>query len=402
MAFSGSWQEPGEGQKSGWGDWEAPPTPYDRFMEGEGIPVHRDIGVRTVKEMPLENWERLGGRGSFIQCEGTEGLWGMFVVEVPAGGELKPQQCLYEQVFFVVAGRGSTEVWQRDESRKKVFEWSSGSLFAVPINARHRIVNATREPALLLVGTLAPNIMNVVQDYEFVFNCDYAFTKQFDESDDYFQPRDEIEPDLIRGLAMRRTNLMPDIVECELPRDNRRSPGYRRMEPHMGGDNFYMWIGQHGTGRYSKAHKHASGAVLICIAGQGYTLTWPSKYGTQPWANGHGDKVKRQDYVPGGMVSAAPMDGDWFHQHFGVGNQPLRLTAWFGMSDKRRRGPRPGTVKRDEGSIPLAEGGNAIEYRDEDPYIREEFERMQKEAGGHSDMTEDVYNATFEFVGRGK
>jgi hypothetical protein len=30
------------------------------------------------------------------------------------------------------------------------------------------------------------------------------------------------------------------------------------------------------------------------------------------------DKVLRQDYEPVGLVSAAPMSGDWFHQHFGV------------------------------------------------------------------------------------
>jgi hypothetical protein len=63
----------------------------------------------------------------------------------------------------------------------------------------------------------------------------------------------------------RTTNLIPDIVNCELPLDNRRSPGYRRVEPAMGGNRFYLWIGQHESGRYSKAHKHASAAVLICV-----------------------------------------------------------------------------------------------------------------------------------------
>ncbi len=35
------------------------------------------------------------------------------------------------------------------------------------------------------------------------------------------------------------------------------------------------------------------------------------------------------DYEPIGMVSAAPMSGDWFHQHFGVGRDPLRFIAWI-------------------------------------------------------------------------
>ena len=42
------------------------PMPYDRFMEREGVPVYRGIGVRRVQDLPLAPWKRLGGRGSFI------------------------------------------------------------------------------------------------------------------------------------------------------------------------------------------------------------------------------------------------------------------------------------------------------------------------------------------------
>ena len=43
----------------------------------EGVPCYRGIGVRRVQDLPLVPWKRLGGRGSFIQLFGTEGLWGM-------------------------------------------------------------------------------------------------------------------------------------------------------------------------------------------------------------------------------------------------------------------------------------------------------------------------------------
>src|SRR5256885_12940455 len=105
---------------------------------------------------------------------------------------------------------------------------------------------------------------------------------------------------------MRRTNSTPDAVTCALPLDNRRSPGWRRVEPFMTGNTFYLWIGQHENGRYSKAHAHTSAAVLICLKGKGYTYTWPERYGVMPWKEGHADKIKRVDYEPVGMVSAAP------------------------------------------------------------------------------------------------
>ncbi len=184
--------------------------------------------------------------------------------------------------------------------------------------------------------------MNLIDNPSFIFDCPHAFTERFSGADDFFKPRDDVEPDPIRGLAMRRTNFIPDIVNTELPLDNRRSPGYRRVEPSMAGNRFYLWIGQHETGRYSKAHKHASAAVLICVKGKGYTYTWPADViGMTPWKDGQADKVLRQDYEPVGMVSAAPMSGDWFHQHFGVGAEGLRITRLARSQQSARAQGRP-------------------------------------------------------------
>lgn len=394
------WQEPGTGQKSGWGSFRRGLTQYDRYMEDQGIPIYRSIGARQVRDLPLAHWDRVGGNASFIQLFGTEGKWGMYLVEIPPACALNVERHMYEKIVFVVEGRGSTEVWQQDEKRKKTFEWAAGSLFAIPLNATHRLVNATNERCLLLCGTTAPNIINLVQDVDFVFNCDYAFTSQFDENDDYYEPKDLLKPNPVRGLAMMRTNLIPNLVNATLPRDNRRSPGYRRIEPHMASENFYMFCGEHETGRYSKAHKHASGAVLICISGSGFTYTWPETLGPTPWQDGLGDEVRMQEYEPVGMVSAAPMNGAWFHQHFGVSKQPLRLLALFGPSDDHRRGGRPGEENKDYSSIDIKEGGIAVEYRDEDPHIKQEYERRLALAGATSRMTAEVYEAKFEFAAR--
>jgi quercetin dioxygenase-like cupin family protein len=386
------WHEPKAGENAGLGSFKRPQMPYDRFMEAEGVPVYRGIGVRRVQDLPLVPWRRLGGRGSYIQLYGTEGLWGSYVVEIPAAGALNEERHLYEKVVLVVEGRGSTEVWQEGQNRRHAFEWQAGSLFTIPLNARHRLINAANAPALLLCGTTAPNVMNLFDNVGFIFDCPTVFSDRFSGADDYFKPRDDVEPDPVRGLAMRRTNLIPDIVNCELPLDNRRSPGYRRIEPAMGGNRFYLWIGQHETGRYSKAHKHASAAVLVCIKGKGYTYTWPEALGVTPWQDGRGDKVLRQDYEPVGLVSAAPMSGDWFHQHFGVGQEGLRVTAWHGPNNQRSRKPgRPGEQLMDYGAIDLGKGGSAIPYWQEDPRIRREFEETLRGAGVASRMDERFY-----------
>ncbi len=92
------------------------------------------------------------------------------------------------------------------------------------------------------------------------------------------------------------------------------------------------------------------------------------------------------------MVSAAPMSGEWFHQHFGVASEPLRLTAWFGPNNARARKPGlPGEALNDYGAIDLKKGGSAIPYHEEDPAIRLEFEERLRGAGAESRMNPEFY-----------
>jgi len=111
-----------------------------------------------------------------------------------------------------------------------------------------------------------------------------------------------------------------------------------------------------------------------------------------PFSSGKGSQVFRVDYEPVGMVSAAPMSGDWFHQHFGIGREPLRMTAWFGPNNARGRRPgRPGEKEKDLGAIDIRDGGNAIPYDEEDPYIRREFEETLHQEGTKSRMEAWLY-----------
>ena len=180
------WHEPAGTKKAGFGEFKKQPTPYDQFMVEEDIPVFRDLGVSSVKNLPLKPWKRTGGRGTYIQLLGTETKWGCHLVEVPAAGALHPEKHMYEEIYIVVEGRGSTEVWLEGEGRKHVFEWQEGSMFSIPMNAMHRIVNATNSPALLLGGTTAPNVLNQIQNADAVFNNPYVFRDRFSGADDYY------------------------------------------------------------------------------------------------------------------------------------------------------------------------------------------------------------------------
>ncbi len=389
------WREPQGYDRAGYGKWRRPPAAYDTFMETQGIPIHRAVGVHRVQDLSVAPWKRMGGRGAFIQLFGTEGLWGSYLVEIPPAAALTPERHLYEEVFFVVEGRGAAEIWRDEGGRRDILEWQPGSLFTIPLNTTHRLINAMASgPALLLVGTTAPLAFNLFTNTDFVFNCPSVFRDRYDGSEDYFKPRlTEIEPDPHRGLAMVQTNIIPDAVNVPLPLDNRRSPGFRRLEPYLDKNVFYQWIGQHESGRYSKAHAHESAAVLICLRGKGYTYAWPRELGTRPWESGQMKKVVRQDYEPVGMVSAAPMGGQWFHQHFGIGRDALRLMAWFGPFGRGtgREPGRPGEEVIDKNAMNLDEGGSSIPYWDEDPFIRQEYQAALRREGVELRMDELFY-----------
>jgi len=47
------WHEPEPEKKAGFGKWKNPKSPYDRFIESQGIPIHRAIGVHKVQDLPL-------------------------------------------------------------------------------------------------------------------------------------------------------------------------------------------------------------------------------------------------------------------------------------------------------------------------------------------------------------
>ena len=145
-------------------------------MDEEGIPVHRAAaGVDDVTELPRRPWARTGGSGTFILMMGAmQAQRSVYVAEIPGGGALEPERHLYDEALFILQGRGFAEVWQ-EGGPKVTFEWGEGSLFAPPMNAWHRLVNGSRQPALVLGFTTAPWMMNTVHNTDFIFNCDYRF-----------------------------------------------------------------------------------------------------------------------------------------------------------------------------------------------------------------------------------
>ena len=121
--------------------------------------------------------------------------------------------------------------------------------------------------------------------------------------------------------------------------------------------------------------------MLVCLKGKGYTYSWPERCGPTPWKDGFAHEVRRLDYGPFGLVTAAPGGARWYHQHFSVSKDDFRLSAWFGPHNPGRDPGAPGQKHTDYTAIDVNQGGTAIPYWMEDPYIRNEYEQTLRENG---------------------
>ena len=354
--------------------YERPPTQYESFMEAEKIPVIRgESGVRDVRELALGPWDRLGCEGAFVQLRGLNGLQGAYVMRLAPGTSVAAEKHLYEEIFYVVEGDGATRVWTDDDPGGAVVEWRTNSVFTVPLNAWHELVNTGTDPALVIVITNAPPVFELYQNPEFVFNDEYRFQERTERCfEDYRRTSFELGVDPLTHRAWYTAAIIPDAVGMELPYDGQRGADYRHMELQMAGNFSAGFVGEYPGVSFGRTHRHLSGPLLICMDGEGYTLTWPESAGTRPWAEGNADQVQRIDYRQGGMMSPVPGDIEWYHGHYNTSGKPLRVLAHTGGYPRRVPGEPGDTVV--DSNADIKDGGKTIGAADEDPAVREMFD----------------------------
>lgn len=356
-------------------------TAYFRWMKGEGLPVIEGHGLEDVRELPLEPWPRLGGRGCFIQLYGMEGVSSMYVAEIPPGGALEPEKHLYEEVICILEGQGATEIWQ-EGGLKRMFEWGPNSLFAPPLNAWHRLINGGREPTKFLAVTNAPVVMDVFHNADFVFNCAYQFSDRYKGEGDFFAVRNKRYEQGMQHIW--ETNFIPDIKSARLDGRAVKGAGVQITQFEASGNGLIGHISAWPEGRYHKAHYHGPGAVLLGLESSGYVLLWPKESGTRPFQRGCENEVVEVKWKEGSVY--CPPNG-WYHQHFNTGRgQARHLAVRYGSRIHSVGFMLPGKRQDDGVYLTAKEGGTLIDYDEEDPEIRRRYEAALKETGVASQM----------------
>ncbi len=358
-------------------------TAYFKWVKSQGIPMVEGYALSDVRDIKLEPWKRMGGKGSFIHLYGQEGITGMYVAEIPPGGALEPEKHMYEEVICILDGHGATEVWQ-EGGKKILFEWGPLSVFANPLNSNHRLVNGGRDPVKFLAVTNAPLVIDLYRNPDFVFNTPYVFADRFSGQDGYFNVTNKI---FETGLTkVWETNFIPDVGTAKLESEELKGADVKITQFQIGGNSLIGHISNWPMGRYHKAHYHGSGAILLGLQSEGYVLLWPNELGLHPYSNGHEDQVIEVQWKAG-SVYCPP--ANWFHQHFNSGAGPARHLALRYGGRVFPMGFAQAGKRFDDGTLTsVKKGGTLLEYEDEDPQVRSRFEAKLAAKGIASDMPE--------------
>lgn len=335
--------------------------PYLDWLKNEGIPVVEDFGVH-LPAVETRPWARLGVNGAAVHLKGRGDFVSMFVLDLAPGAASEPQRHLYEEVIYVLSGRGSTVIESADGT-KHSFEWGPRSLFAIPLNTRYRHFNGSgAERARLAATTNLPAVLNMFHNEAFVFDNPYRFDERLGQSK-YFSGEGDFVP-VRPGQHMWETNFVPDLGAIELKAWDQRGKGSKNIMFILADGTMHAHISEMQVGTYKKAHRHGPDFHVMCVTGQGYSLLWYE-----------GDDDWHQVRWTHGTVFAPP--DRMFHQHFNTSADPARyLATAFGslrypFTEAKRRalmgsgdGDQQGAVAR---SVKL--GGDQIELEDQSPRI---------------------------------
>ncbi|MDP2730070.1 MAG: hypothetical protein Q8O55_06285 [Dehalococcoidales bacterium] len=343
---------------------------YEDWIGSLGLPIHRGFFVEDLRTVETGWWEERGCEVAFIRLTGQEDLLETKVIKIPPGKTTQPWKFALDDVFYVLEGKGLTAVWGMEQTARKTFEWGVRSLFLIPRQSYYQLSNAQGDkPAVLLSHNYFPLATQVVADPEFYLNNSYL-PEEANVLEEFYSEAKAIKREADWGSDTGGItwsgNFFPDLgIWDRLDRFERRGAGGHQVRikypiaTRGGGNSMSVFP----AGRYKKAHYHEAGNFIVIPAGEGFSLIW--------------DDDKERIFIPWHEGSCfAPQ---FYHQHFNLGTIPARyLKFGYGWGGMRRHAQRYFHTRQ-------------IEYPDEDPWIRETFEKELSKRGLKSLMPNEVY-----------
>jgi len=314
---------------------------YRQWIKNSKVPMLEGYSLLDAATQEVQPWPETGGRGLYLNFAGNVHMDAV-IQEIPPGKALTPKQHFYEQLTYVLSGRGYTTFG----NGKNRVEWGEGSLFAVPMNVLHRHFNSdSAHPARLLYITSFPFMLQVFGSMGLINDLNFSFTDRFDGAADYFTSTNRVRK------RWDKTNFVKDIRKSEVVDWPERGEGNASMYWDMAGNTILEpHMSEFEVGSYKLGHRHPYEAIILTLNGKGYSLAEKDKL--------KDTEAIKIDWKAGSIVSPPFF---WYHQHFNTGDTKARYLAIT------------------EGDFPLRLGFplrvEQIEAGQEDPDIKKHFER---------------------------
>jgi oxalate decarboxylase/phosphoglucose isomerase-like protein (cupin superfamily) len=349
---------------------------HDHWMDSLGLPVYTGFYIEDLRELALGRWDARGCDAAFIQLEGSQGITETRVSEVPPRAVLPPVRLAFDEVVYVAQGRGATTVW-RSGGERKSFEWTENSMFLLPRHHFHQFSNTSgSRPARLLHYNYFPLLLSASPDPEAFITTERGETAEPLKPPDlealYAEPalKTTASEDVSwkRRLSVWVGSFFPDMsVWDKLTVNEGRGAGGRSVAMEFPGSEISCHMSMFPPRTYKKAHRHGPGRAIVIPAGEGYSVMWEE-----------GKEKIVAPWKPGSLITPP---NRWFHQHFNVGHAPARYLAFHPPLQFDGHAEKVEDRARDQ-----------IEYVDEDPGVRELFERELAKRGLTSVIPPEAYS----------
>src|SRR3954469_10165459 len=157
---------------------------YRDWIKTSKMPMVDGYSLLDAAKQEVQPWPETGGRGLYLNFSGNVHMDAV-IQEIPSGKALEQKRHFYEQIVYVLGGRGYTTVGTGATPNK--VQWGEGSLFSIPMNAMHRHFNSdSAHPARLLMITTFPFMLQVFGSMGLINDLNFNFNDRYDGAPEFF------------------------------------------------------------------------------------------------------------------------------------------------------------------------------------------------------------------------
>ncbi len=319
---------------------------YLDWSRAEGPPLYEGAFFDAATAQ-LRPWPRLGEgvAAGFAHLAGRGDFLGLQAIEIAQGGATRPGSHLFDEIYFVLSGRGELRV----EGEAPV-AFARRALFSPPVNRPFSLAaTSSGEATRVVCVNNLPFQMNFFREARFLFDNPY--------------------PPAATDIV---THFISDLDKITLQPSPARGPGYASADLAMGQNSLNAHIGALPAGAYAKARRHGPGAHILPFSGEGYSLVYTED----------GREFERLNWRPGLVL--APAD-DRFIQHFNVGAAPARILS-LSLGNRQRPLLARRQTRFANADLSIDAGGTLLDFAQQPAAVHPMFEDELRRKGLKSHM----------------